>query len=91
MLNKGWIKLAAGKNPQIRIEDIKRIPISHSFHSPTFFKEIVECVSSILKINDTKLFMEKLTQIDKLIYKLYDLEDNEINIIEKWLFNKYNL
>ena len=67
MLNKGWIKLAAGKNPQIRIEDIKRIPISYSFHSPTFFKEIVECVSSILKINDTKLFMEKLTQIDKLI------------------------
>lgn len=91
MLNKGWIKLAAGKNPQIRIEDIKRIPISHSFHSPTFFKEIVECVSSILKINDTKLFMEKLTQIDKLIYKLYDLEDNEINIIEKWLLDKYNL
>ena len=35
--------------------------------------------------------MEKLTQIDKLIYKLYDLEDNEINIIEKWLLDKYNL
>lgn len=82
MLNKGWIKIAAGKNPQIRVEDIKKIPIPKDYHSPIFFNSIVKAVSIILNTDSSVTYSEAIKQIDKLIYNLYHLEDSEIKKIE---------
>ena len=83
MLNKGWIKIAPGKNPQIRVDDIKKIPIAKTYKNTFIVKNIVENVIDILNNIDSRSIIVSLAEIDKLVYILYDLSENEIKIIEQ--------
>ena len=84
MLNRGWIKIAPGKTPQIRVDDIKKMPIA---------KEIYRFQNSIVKIVDEIIALKKTNpnhdtsslerQIDAIVYKIYDLTDAEIEVIEQ--------
>ena len=84
MLNRGWIKIAPGKTPQIRVDDIKKMPIA---------KEIYRFQNSIVKIVDEIIAFKKANpnhdtsslerQIDAIVYDIYGLTDAEIKIIEQ--------
>lgn len=82
MLNKGWIKIAPGKNPQIRVEHIKKIPISCNHNSEKVINKLAGIANLIINPN----YQDKdhiLKEMNYIVYKIYELSDNEINIIEK--------
>lgn len=89
MLNKGWIKIAPGKNPQIRVEDIKKIPIARASKDAYTVKHIIGNVVDVLANIDSDSASSYLISIDKLVYTLYGLSDNEIKIVEQSI--DYNL
>ena len=84
MLQKGWIKIAPGKTPQIRVDDVKKIPIV--FGKDCEMNIIVKIVDEIIILKkkdpqkDTSI-LEK--QIDEIVYKIYGLTDAEIKVIEQ--------
>ena len=65
----------------------KRIPIPKTTkQNQTIVNEIVSLVDEILKLKtkDSTLDTSNLeSEIDKLVYKLYNLTDDEIKMIEK--------
>nr|WP_262885242.1 TaqI-like C-terminal specificity domain-containing protein [Chryseobacterium sp. 8AT] len=77
-------KATKGAFPKILVEDIKNFPI------PIVSKEIEQQIIHIINeiIKDKKLTSSSDTselenEIDKLVYDLYKLDDDEISIIEK--------
>ncbi len=71
-----------GKQPQIRLADIKTLPIKIIVEKQQPFITIVENILSSKEKNakaDTSALEKKL---DELVYKLYELTDVEIAIIE---------
>ena len=82
MLNKGWIKIAPGKNPQIRVEHIKKIPISSNYISDAIIKELSEKAKEIMHMN-YKGTSHILEEINSIVYRIYGLSSNDINIIEE--------
>ncbi len=84
MLNRGFIKMAPGKTPQIRVEDIKKIPIAYA-HDDTkdlIAKKVLEIIE-IMNSNSNKDISESDKSINSLVYQLYGLTDAEIKIIEE--------
>ena len=82
MLNKGWIKIAPGKNPQIRVEHIKKIPISCNYNSEKVINKLAGIAKLIMNADceDKNLILKEMNSV---VYKIYGLSDNDINIIEK--------
>ena len=84
MKEQNWIKLVPGKTPQIRVDDVKKIPI--------YIKEqrqqqpIIDLVDKILaakKADPNSDTSEAEREIDKLVYALYGLTEEEIAVVEK--------
>ena len=83
MLNRGWIKIAPGKTPQIRVDDVKKIPIATIYTSKQneiseLVKNIIQNKSSYNSYDTSKLEKE----IDKLVYELYGLTEEEVKVVE---------
>lgn len=80
MLNKGWIKIAPGKTPQIRVDDVKKIPIATLYTSKQ--NEISELVKNIIQ-NKNSYDTSKLEhEIDYHVYDIYGLTEEEIGVVE---------
>jgi hypothetical protein len=80
---KRIIRMEVGKQPQIRLNDLKKLPIKYVDNE--FEEKIVHKVNAILlakesnaNTNTTALEQE----IDQLVYQLYGLTEEEIQIIE---------
>ncbi len=73
-----------GKNfPQIRIASIKSLPIKLANEKQqNRIEKLVDEILFIMKKNNKANILTKTVEIDKLIYKLYNLTDKEIEIIE---------
>ena len=82
MREKKWIKIAPGKNPQIRVEHVKKIPICLNEHSKDHIVNIVDqiIITRLKAPSSDTLFLE--SEINRLVYQLYGLTDDEINIVE---------
>ncbi|MBD2138563.1 hypothetical protein H6F32_13410, partial [Anabaena sp. FACHB-1237] len=77
------IRMEVGKQPQIRLNDLKRLPIKHEKDQSQ--KEIVTKVQAILtaKKSDPNADTTALeAEIDQMVYQLYNLTPEEIQIIE---------
>jgi hypothetical protein len=76
-----WKKFAIEKLPIIKIDSLKQQP----------FIEIVDKIINIKKQNDYTYNKEKQVevkklerQIDQMVYQLYNLTDDEIEIVENY-------
>ncbi len=68
------------KNPTISGYELHQIPIKHDKQTE---KEIAKLVTTILEKNKSGRNIEDLiTKIDSLVYKLYNLTEEEIKIVE---------
>lgn len=76
--NTNIIRGGNGKIPQIKISDLKRIPLAFS---KEYYNEIVD-LSDNLQSNYNKSDYEKL---NSLVYKIYGIDNNEIQYIKKTL------
>jgi len=79
---------------ELRVFEVEKLPISNP---KTYEKEIIKLVENILELNknynslktdsDKKLYQQKIdildSQIDRLVYELYELTEDEIKIIEE--------
>jgi hypothetical protein len=84
------IKTGIKKQPQIRIKGLDSIPIVKI--SPIEQKPFIQIVDKILEITESSDYLENPAkkeevkecekQIDKMVYKLYDLTPEEIKIVE---------
>ena len=70
------IRFSAGKQPQIKISDLGRIPI---LQDEKLQIKIIDIVKDIYKIKNQNL----INEIDYLIYRHYNISDAEIQYIEK--------
>jgi hypothetical protein len=69
---------------QITLNDIREISIPENYHQ--FVNSIVEQIDDVIKakqLNPKALTKEKEDQIDKLVYELYGLTEEEIGIVEE--------
>lgn len=89
-LSEGIIRYSKGKQPQIRIAGLKILPIRKlSLSEQQPFVQIVDSIIST--INNDNYFTDSYgqgkvkeyeKQIDQMVYKLYDLNPEEINVVE---------
>ena len=83
MKEKNWIKIVPGKNPQIRVDSVKKIPIC--INQKSYSNQIVKLVDQMLKAKQLNPMIETSAlevEIDKLVYQIYGLTEEEIAIIE---------
>nr|NQU91443.1 hypothetical protein [Bacteroidota bacterium] len=79
---KRVIRMEKGKQPQIRLKDIKTLPIKVVEEKQQPFITIVDNILS-LKAKNAKAYTGALEkQLDEMVYKLYELTDDEIAIVE---------
>lgn len=88
LLNSNYTKILLddirGGDYHIYPEHIRKLPIPSA--TPAQQQPIIDLVDSILakkKQNPQADTSVKENAIDQLVYKLYDLNENEINLIEK--------
>ena len=74
--NLNVIRYSKGKQPQIKVSDLYKIPV---IQNDEIKKEIIYNVNCLYKTKDNKKYAE---QIDRLIYKYYQINENEIKYIE---------
>ncbi|MDA2919250.1 hypothetical protein MYX76_07145 [Desulfobacterota bacterium AH_259_B03_O07] len=89
-LKENYIQKRAGSVPQIRLKQLKQLPII--MPDKTISEQLISIVDKILSItknNDYLQNPQKQTkvkalelEIDQLVYKLYDLTLEEIKIVE---------
>jgi len=61
---------------------VKELPIKN--YDPIIGEQIISCVSEIMNSGNNRLSVSALEgKLDELIFKLYDLHDEEVNIIEE--------
>ena len=83
MKEKNWIKIIPGKNPQIRVDSVKKIPIC--INQKSYNNQIIGLVDQILKAKQLNPMVDTSSldlEIDKLVYQIYGLTEEEINIVE---------
>ena len=82
-----WLFRKTSTNNNINIYELESLPIPKITESnKPLCDEIIKCVDKILesKAKDSTLDTKELeSQIDSLVYKLYNLTNDEIEIIEK--------
>ena len=82
-----WLFRKTSTNNNINIYELESLPIPKITESNQHIAdEIIKCVDKILesKAKDSTLDTKELeSQIDSLVYKLYNLTNDEIEIIEK--------
>ncbi|TGL17919.1 class I SAM-dependent DNA methyltransferase [Leptospira yanagawae] len=85
-LNKPIIKNDEGKQPQIRLGDLKNLPIKIADNR--LLIKIEKLVDKILDLKFREDSSEAITyekQIDELVYKLYNLTEEEIEFVNNGL------
>ncbi len=81
-IEKGYLNIKPGKTPQIRVTDIKKIPIKFDQNFKKKEK-IINLVKSILhKKKQDKDTTDLEKEIDQKVYELYGLTEEEIEIVE---------
>ena len=79
---KRIIRMEPGKQPQIRLEDIKTLPIKMTSEEKPFINLAEKILTSKYVTPEIRTVnLEK--EIDKMVYKLYGLTEEEIEIVEK--------
>lgn len=73
------IRMNYGKTPQIKISDLKKLPLA--FNEKYFFK-LIKFVDLLLSNPDDNFTYQKLNQ---LVYKIYNISSDEISYIENYL------
>jgi len=76
----GIIRFEKGQQPQITINKLKEFPIPNKKNE--IISNIIKCVNNRISETDKSKFELIENQIDQLVYKLYDLTEDEIKIIE---------
>lgn len=72
------IRRGNGKTPQIKTSDLKRI---HIAYDKTESDNLIQIVDKMLEKYDDNLYNE----LNTLVYKIYDINENEINYINNYL------
>lgn len=72
------IRMSLGKTPQIKLSDLKKLPIKKE---NIFYEKIIEIVEEILK-NPEKKIDNYLVELDKLVFSLYKID------LEYWEYIK---
>ena len=83
MREKNWIKVIPGKNPQIRVDSVKKIPICMIQKSYT--GQIIRLVDKMLEAKQSDPLVDTSvieSRIDQLVYQIYGLTEEEIKIVE---------
>ncbi|NMM76222.1 Eco57I restriction-modification methylase domain-containing protein [Acidovorax sp. SRB_24] len=77
-------KASKGAFPKILIHDIETFPLPHSINANTSL-ELVS-VARRLEANAASQLVDKATEerLDALVYKLYGLSQQEVELVEKW-------
>lgn len=75
------IRYEKGKTPQIKISDLKELPICVD---NKHFEEIINVSNRLLKEPNEK---QLLNALNGLVYKIYNIEKDEINYIETTITN----
>lgn len=65
------IRMATGKTPQIKLADLKKIPLKYSNN---YFKNILEVVNEMLSSTEVQKNIEKL---DTLVFQLYGILEKD--------------
>lgn len=73
------IRVEKGKTPQIKTSDLKEIRICLS---DNYYQSIIDLVNKLLCTPDD---IESLTKLNKLIYKIYDIDESEQQFIHSYL------
>ena len=85
----GIIRYVKGKQPQIRVDGLKKIPIKETRDQGDIIKivdkilPITNCVDYLINSKKKEKVQEYQVQIDRLVYKLYNLKPQEIAVAEK--------
>jgi len=82
MRERNWIKVAPGKNPQIRVSDVKNIPILVNDESKTGIISYVDDLLGAKRNNPSADTSVLEIGIDFLVYHLYGLTYDEILIVD---------
>ncbi|HBK23504.1 MAG TPA: hypothetical protein DDZ60_13630, partial [Planktothrix sp. UBA10369] len=77
------IRMEVGKQPQIRLNDLKKLPIKHTdSETETTIIELVKLIFSAKKSDPDADTIALEKEIDQLVYQLYELTAEEIKIVE---------
>jgi hypothetical protein len=80
---KRIIRMEVGKQPQIRLNDLKKIPIKNiDTNTENEISNIVHQILTAKKSNPNADTIILEQQIDQLVYELYGLTEEEIKIVE---------
>lgn len=79
---KKIIRYEKGKTPQIKISDLKELPLDIN---NDLFNEIINIVDLLLHDPSNK---KAITQLNKHVYQIYGINANEVEIIENYLKTK---
>ena len=74
------IRAEKGKTPQIKISDLKDVRINLN---EEYFESIVSIVNKLL--NNPKEYNQHMDTLNQLVYKLYGINSEEIEYIEKYI------
>ena len=72
------IRSGNGKTPQIKTSDLKKIKIAVDKNK---FNEIIKISDNLLNNYST----QKMEELNRLVYDLYEINENEINYINNYL------
>lgn len=72
-------KAKKGLFPKILVNDIRNMPIRIN---DIYQEELINCVKKILKVDKESEFDSIDKKIDSIVYKIYELNNDEINYIE---------
>ena len=79
VLEKGYLNIKSGKTPQIRVTDIKELPIKSIKNQLQFINLVEKILIGKENDEDCSIFEQ---QIDNLVYKLYELSYEEVLVVE---------
>lgn len=78
-------KAKKGLFPKVLVNDIRNMPIKKS---NIYEEKLISLVKEILSIDDVSKFINIDNKIDNIVYKIYGLNDDEINYIESIIKEK---
>ena len=83
MKEKKWIKIAPGKNPQIRVDDVKKAPVCQmKQHEKNSIAYKVDMILSTKNTNPSADTSSSESEIDRLVYHFYGLTYDEVLIVD---------
>lgn len=78
-LKKKIIKKSKGKQPQIRLSDLRRLPLSYE---PTLVKKLLSLFDDIYCGKNNEITIKS---VDNVLYEYFDLDKSDVLFIENYL------